>query len=124
MSSSVPVRKPIRTSSSPHMSKRIKDDVESMAAQARRLVTDEEGEAQRSRRHFAWQLGLLGKVVDAVPGCQEPVRMKINIFLNTFLEIPWSYMYVFKLCMILEQGQGRRPACDQSCQLFYSPCWV
>ena len=38
------------------MSERIKDDVESMAAQARRLVTDEEGEAKRSRRHFAWQL--------------------------------------------------------------------
>ena len=106
------------------MGKRIKDNVDSMAAQARRLVTDEEGEAQRSRRHFAWQLGLLGKVFDAVPGCQEPVRMKINILLNTFLEISWGYMYVFKLGMILEQGQGRRPACDQSCQLFNSPCLV
>ena len=44
------------------MSKCIKDDVESMAAQARRLVNDEEGEAQRSRRHFAWQLDLLGNL--------------------------------------------------------------
>ena len=50
------------------MNKRITDDVESMAAQVRRLVTVEEGEAQRSMRHFAWQLVLLGKVFDAVPG--------------------------------------------------------
>ena len=35
------------------MSKRIKDVVESMAAQSRRLVADEEGEAQRSMRHIA-----------------------------------------------------------------------
>ena len=63
----------------PTMNKRIKDDVESMAAQVRRLVTVEEGEAQHSMRHFAWQLVLLGKVFDAVPGCQEPVRMKTNI---------------------------------------------
>ena len=82
-----------------NMSKRIKDDVESRAAEARRLVTDEEGEAQRSMRHFAWQLVLLGKVFDAVPGCQEPG-------LNPFLEMPWGYMHVFRLDMILEQGHG------------------
>ena len=54
------------------MSKRIKDVVESMAAQLRRLVADEEGEAQRSMRHFAWQLVLLGKVFEAVPGVRSP----------------------------------------------------
>ena len=43
------------------MSERIKDDVEIMATLARRLVTDEEGEAQRSRRHFARQLVCLEK---------------------------------------------------------------
>ena len=32
--------------------------------------------------------------------------MKVNILLNILLEIPWGYMYVFKLGMILEQGQG------------------
>ena len=32
--------------------------------------------------------------------------MNINILLNTFLEIPRGYIYVFKLGMILEQGQG------------------
>ena len=32
--------------------------------------------------------------------------MKTIILLNTFLEIPWGYMYVFKLGMILEQSQG------------------
>ena len=65
------------------MNKRITDDFESMAAQVRRLVTVEEGEAQRNMRHFAWQLVLLGKVFDAVPGCQEPVRMKTNILPQT-----------------------------------------
>ena len=91
----------------PTMNKRIKDVVESMAAQVRRLVTVEEGEAQRSMRHFAWQLGLLGKVFDAVPGCQEPVRKKTSILLK---HIPWrchgTTCMSLKVGMILVQGQG------------------
>ena len=78
----------------------MKDDVESMAAQARRSVTDEEGEAQHSVRDFAWR-----RVFDAMPGCQDLVRMEINILLDTFLEMPWGYMYVFKLGMVLDQGE-------------------
>ena len=79
-----------------------------MAVEARRLVTDEEGEAQRSMRHFAWQLVWRGNVFDAVPGCQEPVRMKTNILLNTFLELPWhgATCTSLKLDMIVVQGQG------------------
>ena len=64
----------------------MKDDVESMAAQARRSVTDEEGEAQHSVRDFAWRLVFLGRVFDAMPGCQDLVRMEINILLDTFLD--------------------------------------
>ena len=64
----------------------MKDDVESMAAQARRSVTDEEGEALHSVRDFAWRLVFLGRVFDAMPGCQDLVRMEINILLDTFLD--------------------------------------
>ena len=85
------------------MRQRIKDDFESMAAQARRSVTDEEGEAQHSMRDFAWRLVFLGRVFDAMPGCQDLVRMEINILLDTFLDMPCGYMYVFKLGMVLDQ---------------------
>ena len=87
------------------MRQRVKDDFESMAAQTRRSVTDEEGEAQHSVRDFAWRLVFLGRVFDAMPGCQDLVRMEINILLDTFLEMPWGYMYVFKLGMVLEKGE-------------------
>jgi len=68
------------------MRQRVKDDFESMAAQTRRSVTDEEGEAQHSVRDFAWRLVFLGRVFDAMPGCQDLVRMEINILLDTFLD--------------------------------------
>ena len=84
--------------------------VVSPADHTRRLVTDEEGEAQRSMRHFAWQLVWRGNVFDAVPGCQEPVRMKTNILFNTFLELPWGYMYVFKVGHDRGTRPRRRPA--------------
>ena len=88
------------------MRQRIKDDVESMAAQARRLVTDEEGVAQHSTRDFAWRLVLLGRVYDAVPGFRELVRMQINILLDRFLDMIFKQghdLVRFKLGMILEQ---------------------
>ena len=87
------------------MRQRIKDDFESVDAEARRLFSDEEGEAQHSVRDFAWLLVLLGRVFDAVPGFKELVRMQITILLDRFLEMPWGFMYVFKLSMILEQGK-------------------
>ena len=102
------------------MSKRIKDVVESMAAQSRRLVADEEGEAQRSMRYFAWQLALLGKVFDAVVSGartnedQHPPQ-------THSLEMSWGYMYVFKGGHDLGARPRRRPACDRSCQLFNPP---
>ena len=69
------------------------------------MFSDEEGEAQHSVRDFAWQLVLLGRVFDAVPGFKELVRMQITILMDRFLEMPWGFMYVFKLGMALEQGK-------------------
>ena len=58
------------------MSQRVKDDIGSVAAQARGLFSEDEGEAQHSMRHFAWRFLF-------VLGFRELVRIQINILLDS-----------------------------------------
>ena len=87
------------------MCQRIEDDIEIMTEQVQNLFNNVKDEAQYNRRDFAWRLILLGRVFDAVPRFKELVRMKINILLHTFLEMSWSFMFLFNLGMILEQSE-------------------
>ena len=64
--------------------------------------------AQNSTRDFAWQLVLLRKVYDNVPGFRELVRMQINILLDRFWDMILKQghdLVRFEFSMILEQGE-------------------
>ena len=87
----------------------LKDDIESTAAQARILVTDEEGVwPSTARVTLLGDMVLLGRVYDAVLGFRELVRMQINILLDRFLHMIFKQghdLVRFESSMIVEQGE-------------------